>query len=191
MAIHVLDTWKEILEAHQPHFDKVLPALAHLMSLIRSQQEGPGSPLQEETFKKLRRLITKFLHQFMKPTSLFPLHEAFSYNQMRPLQEVMTSLHFLVTQCGNRPSLLSYKLLFDKVWPIQSFIWERSLLIRSQTLVWHSLSMKRKGKGLICTIGTFNLRMPAQRERSRMIQRSKQPIDWWMATHVLVVEPAI
>ena len=44
--------------------------------------------LPEETFRKLRKLITKFLHQFMKPCIQFPLHEAFCYDQMRSLKEV-------------------------------------------------------------------------------------------------------
>merc|ERR1711862_1071971 len=76
------------------------------MEVILSEQQGIGSTLQEQTFKRLRKLITKFLHQFMKPLTLFPLHEAFCYNLSRPLQEAFTpQLQAVIRQSLLHPDL--------------------------------------------------------------------------------------
>lgn len=85
IALHVLQTWKEILEKYQTDFERVIPAITQIQKLIKTEQ---ASSLSTETFKKLRRFIVKFLSQFIKPISHFPLHEVFCYNLKRPLQDV-------------------------------------------------------------------------------------------------------
>jgi len=106
ISLHVLQVWKEILLKHSTHFERVIMVIDQLLNLIRTEQEGPGSFISPETFSKLRKFISKFLNQFMKPCSHYPLHEAFCYNQMRPLQDAFTpQIQTIIRQSMIHPDL--------------------------------------------------------------------------------------
>ena len=59
-------------------------------------QEVTGdNNLSPVAFKKLCKFIVQFLSRYRLPLHYFPLHEAFYYDQYRPLQEVFIVFFYL------------------------------------------------------------------------------------------------